>query len=126
MVPFARVRASSTDVDLSLTPLDAPDNSEADTTEERERTPPANQRQRRGAAPALGGALLTVTRNSYVARNGTVHACVAPSGAVRFAQGRTVMWWTLLARGVESEGRARAPRLAGPSGDPGAQRSERF
>jgi hypothetical protein len=35
---------------------------------------------------ALGGASFAMTRSSYVAPNGTVHACVSRSGAVRFAK----------------------------------------
>jgi hypothetical protein len=35
---------------------------------------------------ALGGASFAMTHSSYVSRNGTVHACVARGGAVKFAK----------------------------------------
>jgi hypothetical protein len=76
---------------------------------------------------ALGGASLAVTRSSYVARDGTVHACVSRSGAVRFAKvgrscGRRSSLVVLNQKGTRgAQGLQGAPGAQGAAGGQGMQ-----
>ncbi len=69
---------------------------------------------------ALGGAAIAATHSSYVTPNGTVHACVAPDGAVRFARvGRSCGSRSSLVV-LDQKGARGARGLRGLEGIPGA------
>jgi hypothetical protein len=68
---------------------------------------------------ALGGVSFAMTRSSYVSKNGTVHACVARGGAVKFTKvGRACgRHYSLVV--LNQKGTPGAPGLQGIQGIPG-------